>query len=107
MAVNLARAIYLSVCISKGYGQHLKVLVEADPIGTTDLLRLLIILQAIGLWTFTLVKLPVGALLVRLFAYSALLDLVFALYPIARISRLQMKLSKKLLTGGSFSLGIV
>ena len=63
----LARAIYISVCISKGFGQHLDVLLETDPIATTKLLRLLVILQAIGLWTFTLPKLPVAALLIRLF----------------------------------------
>lgn len=66
-ARNLARAIYVSVCISKGFGQHLFVLFEADPVSTTKLLRLLVILQAIGLWTFTLPKLPVAALLIRLF----------------------------------------
>lgn len=65
--VNLARAIYVSVCIYRGFGRHLHVLLEADPVATTKLLRLLVILQAIGLWTFTIPKLPVAALLIRLF----------------------------------------
>ena len=43
------------------------MLLEADPVATMKLLRLLVILQAIGLWTFTLPKLPVAALLIRLF----------------------------------------
>lgn len=67
MAVNLARAIYVNVCISMGFGRHFFVLLKEDPIETTKLLRLLVILQAIGLWTFTLPKLPVVALLVNLF----------------------------------------
>ena len=57
----------MSVTISMGYGQHLHHLLEEDPVNTVALGRLLIILQAIGLWTFTLPKLPVVALLVRLF----------------------------------------
>ena len=65
--MNLARAIYVSVCIHKGFGRHLDVLLEADPVATTKLLRLLVILQAIGLWTITIPKLPVAALLIRLF----------------------------------------
>ena len=65
--VNFARAIYVSFCIRKGFGQHLHVLLEEDPIATTKLLRLLVILQTVGLWTFTLPKLPVAVLLVRLF----------------------------------------
>ena len=50
-----------------GFGRHLHDLLEESPIATTQLLRLLVILQAIGLWTFTLPKLPMAALLVRLF----------------------------------------
>ncbi|MCJ1238760.1 hypothetical protein MMC14_006751 [Varicellaria rhodocarpa] len=67
IAVSLARAIHVSVAISKGFGRHLDTLLEENPIETTRLLRLLVILQAIGLWTFTLPKLPVVALLTRLF----------------------------------------
>ena len=68
--VNLVRAIYVSAIISMGFGQHLIPLVEADPVKATALLRLLVILQAIGLWTFTLPKLPVVALLTRLFGFN-------------------------------------
>lgn len=39
--------------------------------------------------------------------YSASLDLGFALYPCLRISRLQMKRSKKILIAGALSLGIM
>ena len=78
-SVNLARAIYVSVCISKGFGRHLEVLLEADPVSTTKLLRLLVILQALGLWTFTLPKLPVAALLIRLFGTTTK-RLQFVLY---------------------------
>lgn len=67
MAVNLARAVFVSVCINRGFGKHFHVLLAEDPAATVSLGRLLIILQAIGLWTFTLPKLPVAALLVRIF----------------------------------------
>ena len=66
-AVNLARAIYTTVCIYKCSEQHLHLLLEADPIAKTNLLQRLVILQAIDLWNFTLPKLPVAALLIRLF----------------------------------------
>ncbi|TVY82052.1 hypothetical protein LSUE1_G002175 [Lachnellula suecica] len=66
-AANLARTIYVNVCISMGFGKHLLPMLEEDPVHATKLLRLLVILQAIGLWTFTLPKLPVVALLVNLF----------------------------------------
>lgn len=62
-----------------GFGKHLDVLLEEDPIKTVALARLLIILQAIGLWTFTLPKLPVVALLVRLFSKTNRVAVVF--YP--------------------------
>jgi hypothetical protein len=74
--VNLVRTIYVSVTITMGYGQHLHHLLEEDPINTVALGRLLIILQAIGLWTFTLPKLPVVALLVRLFSTKKRLAIV-------------------------------
>lgn len=63
----LARAIIVSVAISFGLGRHLVDLIHEDPIAAINLLRLLVILQAIGLWTFTCPKLPIAALLVRLF----------------------------------------
>ena len=66
-AVNLARAIYTTVCTYECFEQHLHLLLESDPIATTNLLRRSVILQAIGLWNFTLPKLPVAALLIRLF----------------------------------------
>ncbi|TVY18019.1 hypothetical protein LARI1_G003583 [Lachnellula arida] len=67
MAVNIARSIFVNVCVSMGFGRHLKELLEEDPIHATKTLRLIVALQAIGLWTFTLPKLPVVALLVNLF----------------------------------------
>ncbi|KAJ8058122.1 hypothetical protein OCU04_012980 [Sclerotinia nivalis] len=71
MAANLARAIYVDVTISHGLGRHLEVLLEENPSGAIALLRLMVILQAIGLWTFTLPKLPVVALLVNIFGRNS------------------------------------
>jgi hypothetical protein len=68
-----------------GYGQHLHHLLEEDPVNTVALGRLLIILQAIGLWTFTLPKLPVVALLVRIFSTTKRLAIVLYSMVIALI----------------------
>ncbi|ESZ99288.1 hypothetical protein SBOR_0329 [Sclerotinia borealis F-4128] len=166
-AANLARAIYVDITISYGLGRHLEVLLEENPIHAVKLLRLMVILQAIGLWTFTLPKLPVVALLVNIFgrsskrlaiilysavtalillvivltittfvqctpvsanwtgkgkcwskninldlgylagAYSAFLDFALALYPVLRVSHLQMERSRKILLAGSLSLGFI
>lgn len=63
----LTRTIYISYCIHLGYGQHLHQLLEEDPVKATKLARLLIILLAVSLWTWTIPKFPVAILLVRLF----------------------------------------
>lgn len=63
----LARSIYISYCVHVGFGQHLVNLLEVGPTQTIQLLRLLVILEAISLWTWTLPKLPVALLLYRVF----------------------------------------
>ncbi|PSR83007.1 hypothetical protein BD289DRAFT_292604 [Coniella lustricola] len=67
LALILARAIYISYCIHLGFGQHLLALLEVDPVQTVELSRLLVILEAISLWTWALPKLPVAILIYRVF----------------------------------------
>ncbi|PWY82036.1 hypothetical protein BO70DRAFT_396328 [Aspergillus heteromorphus CBS 117.55] len=68
VAIHLARSILLSISIEAGFGRHLPELLEHEPAEkVTHLLHELVVLQAIGLWTFAVPKLPVVALLVRLF----------------------------------------
>jgi hypothetical protein len=47
------------------------------------------------------------SLLIFVSAYSAFLDFAFALYPVLQISKLQMERSKKIILGGSMSLGFL
>ncbi|KAI1767183.1 hypothetical protein GGR53DRAFT_483341 [Hypoxylon sp. FL1150] len=67
MAVILVRTIYIAVCVHLGFGQPFDTLMAQDPEKTIRLTRLLTILEAMSLWTWTLPKLPVATLLVRLF----------------------------------------
>ncbi|KAI1396626.1 hypothetical protein F4819DRAFT_123341 [Hypoxylon fuscum] len=67
MAIILTRTIYLSLCIHLGFGQHLASLVTQNPENALSLTRLVVIAEAISLWTWSLPKLPVATLLVRLF----------------------------------------
>ncbi|RAL16639.1 uncharacterized protein BO97DRAFT_140006 [Aspergillus homomorphus CBS 101889] len=68
VSVHLSRSILLSIAINGGFGRHLPELLEHEPAEkVTHLLHELVALQAIGLWTFAVPKLPVVALLVRLF----------------------------------------
>ncbi|GAM33398.1 hypothetical protein TCE0_004r00265 [Talaromyces pinophilus] len=80
MVVNLARSICLSIAISRGFGQHLAILIEKSPPNTTALLHLMVVIQAVGLWTFALPKLPVASLLVRLF--GKVNRLAYVVYPL-------------------------
>ncbi|OCL05428.1 hypothetical protein AOQ84DRAFT_399564 [Glonium stellatum] len=168
MTIIVAKTIWMTVNISMGYGRHLEALLAEDPVKTMKLARSSYSINAISLWTWTLPKLPVVALLVRLFqvysnnlsrvlysllgflllwnsvmtivtfvqcspveknwnprvagtcwnskiylglgyfagSYSATLDFIYAIYPMVRISKLQMERSRKILIAASFSLGI-
>lgn len=66
-AVILARSMYISYCVHIGFGQHLDALLEVNPVQTIQLSRLLVILEAISLWTWALPKIPVALLLYRVF----------------------------------------
>ncbi|KAH7382521.1 hypothetical protein DE146DRAFT_230864 [Phaeosphaeria sp. MPI-PUGE-AT-0046c] len=67
MAVILTRTIWLTVNVSMGFGRHVVELVAEDPVNATQLARSAYGLTALSLWTFVLPKIPVVALLVRLF----------------------------------------
>jgi hypothetical protein len=67
MAVILTRTIWLTINVSMGFGKHLHVLLKEDVLTTIKLGKSSYGLTALSLWTFVLPKVPVVALLVRLF----------------------------------------
>jgi hypothetical protein len=67
MLIILTRTIWLSVNVSMGFGQHLLVLLKEDPVTTAKLSVSSYGLTAFSLWTFVFPKVPVVALIVRLF----------------------------------------
>ncbi|KAF2787642.1 hypothetical protein K505DRAFT_316339 [Melanomma pulvis-pyrius CBS 109.77] len=65
--VILLKTIWMTVNVSLGYGRHLTDLLAEDPVKTMKWARSSYGINAFAFWTFTLPKLPVVALLVRLF----------------------------------------
>jgi hypothetical protein len=65
--VILTRSIWLTINVSMGFGRHVVDLLADDPANAVKLARSSYGLTALSLWTFVLPKLPVVALLVRLF----------------------------------------
>ena len=60
--------IWLTVNVSLGFGRHLNDLFAEDPTRTLKLAKLSYCFAALNLWAYVLPKLPVVALLVRLFS---------------------------------------
>ncbi|EAT82264.2 hypothetical protein SNOG_09929 [Parastagonospora nodorum SN15] len=70
MLVVLARTIWLSVNVSMGFGRHLTDLLKEDPANALRLSPSSYGLTVLSLWTFVIPKIPVVALLTRLFVIS-------------------------------------
>ena len=67
MLVILARTVWLSVNVSMGFGRHLLELLKEDPVTAAKLSPSSYGLTGLSLWTFVFPKVPVVALIIRLF----------------------------------------